>query len=90
VVLPAFLPTVPSLVEKVGGGDLLAVALSINVGSAMVDVSPLSTLGALCVATVADPADARTLFRQLLFWGLSMSVVAALLCQFLVGLIAAT
>jgi hypothetical protein len=39
---------------------------------------------------VADPADARTLFRQLLFWGLSMSVVAALLCQFLVGLIAAT
>jgi len=88
VVLPAFLPTVPGLVEKVGGGDPLAVALSINVGSAMVDVSPLSTLGALCVATVADPADARTLFRQLLIWGLSMSVVAAVLCQLFVGFIA--
>ncbi len=85
VVLPAFLPTVPGLVEKVGGGDPLAVALSINVGSAMVDVSPLSTLGALCVATVADPADARVLFRQLLIWGLSMSVVAAFLCQMLAG-----
>lgn len=85
VVLPAFLPTVPGLVEKVGGGDPLAVALSINVGAAMVDVSPLSTLGALCVATVADPVDARTLFRQLLFWGLSMSVVGALLCQLLAG-----
>ena len=85
VVLPAFLPTVPGLVEKVGGGDPLAVALSINVGSAMVDVSPLSTLGALCVATVADPADARVLFRQLLIWGLSMSVVAAILCQMLAG-----
>ena len=87
-VLPSFLPTVPGLVEKVGGGDPLAVAISINVGSAMVDVSPLSTLGALCVATVADPADARTLFRQLLVWGLSMSVVGALLCQLLAGVLA--
>ena len=88
VVLPSFLPTVPGLVEKVGGGDPLAVALSINVGSAMVDVSPLSTLGALCVATVADPIDARVLFRQLLFWGLSMSVVGAVLCQLFAGLLA--
>lgn len=88
VVLPTFLPTVPSLVEKVGGGDPLAVALSINVGSAMVDVSPLSTLGALCVATVADVADARVLFRQLLIWGLSMSVVGAMLCQLLAGVLA--
>jgi hypothetical protein len=75
-------------VQKVGGGDPLAVALSINVGSAMVDVSPLSTLGALCVATVADPVEARTLFRQLLLWGLSMSVVGALLCQLLAGAMA--
>jgi len=88
VVLPAFLPTVPGLVEKVGGGDPLAVALSINVGSAMVDVSPLSTLGALCVAAVADPTDARVLFRQLLIWGLSMSVVGAVLCQLLAGVMA--
>jgi di/tricarboxylate transporter len=88
VVLPSFLPTVPGLVEKVGGGDPLAVALSINVGSAMVDVSPLSTLGALCVATVADPIEARVLFRQLLIWGLSMSVVGAVLCQVLAGVMA--
>jgi Na+/H+ antiporter NhaD/arsenite permease-like protein len=88
VVLPTFLPTVPGLVEKVGGGDPLAVAISMNVGAAMVDVSPLSTLGALCVATVADPASARLLFRQLLIWGLSMSVVAALLCQLLAGVLA--
>jgi hypothetical protein len=79
---------VPGLVAKVGGGDPLAVALSINVGSAMVDVSPLSTLGALCVATVSDPAEARTLFRQLLLWGFSMSVVGALLCQLLAGAMA--
>jgi di/tricarboxylate transporter len=88
VVLPAFLPTVPGLIERVGGGDALAAALSINVGSSMVDVSPLSTLGALCVATVLDPIESRKLFRQLLIWGLSMTVVGAVLCQLFAGLVA--
>lgn len=81
VVLPAFLPTVPGLVQQVGGGDPLAVALSVNVGASLVDVSPLSTLGALCVAALADPEAARDLFRRLMIWGLSMSVIGALLCQ---------
>jgi di/tricarboxylate transporter len=88
VVLPTFLPAVPSLVAKVGGGDPLAVALSIDVGGSMVDVSPLSTLGALCVATVADATEARLLFRQLLIWGLSMAVIGAVLCQAFAGLLA--
>lgn len=88
VVLPAFLPTVPGLVARIGGGNPLAVALSINVGSSMVDVSPLSTLGALCVATVTDAVAARTLFRQLMIWGLSMTVVGAILCQLFAGVIA--
>ena len=79
VVLPAFLPMVPGLVHKVGG-EPLAVALSINVGSSLVDVSPLSTLGALCVAAVVDRVVARDLFRKLLAWGLSMTVVGAILC----------
>jgi len=83
VVLPAFLPMVPGLVSQVGGGDPLAVALSINVGSALVDVSPLSTLGALCVASVVDPVAARDLFRKLLIWGLSMTLVGALLAALL-------
>jgi di/tricarboxylate transporter len=85
VVLPAFLPAVPGIVERLAGADPLAVALSINVGASMVDVSPLSTLGALCVAAVPDPATAQQLFRQLLIWGVSMAVVAAILCQLLAG-----
>jgi hypothetical protein len=85
VVLPAFLPTVPGLIAKLGGGDALAVALSINVGSSIVDVSPLSTLGALCVAAVPDTGEAGRLFRQLLIWGLSMAVVGALLSLLLAG-----
>ena len=81
VVLPTFLPTVPGLVEQVGGGDPLAVALSINVGSSLVDVSPLSTIGAICVAALADQEQSRDLFRKMLVWGLSMTVVGALFCQ---------
>jgi len=79
VVLPAFLPMVPGLVRQVGGGDPLAVALSINVGSSLVDVSPLSTIGALCVAAVADRAAGKDLFNKLLIFGLSMILVGALL-----------
>ena len=81
VVLPAFLPTVPGLLARLGGGDPLALSLSINVGSSLVDVSPLSTLGALCVAAAENPLTAQALFRRLLAWGLSMTLVGALLCQ---------
>ncbi len=88
VVLPAFLPTVNDLVAKVGGGDPLAVALSINAGAALVDVSPLSTLGALCVAAVSDYGKSRVLFRQLMIWGVAMAFVGALLCQLLAGAVA--
>ena len=88
VVLPAFLPTISSLVDRLGGGDPLAIALSINVGSSLVDVSPLSTIGALAVAAVADPVKSRVLFRQLMVWGLSMTIVGAVLCQLFAGALA--
>jgi Na+/H+ antiporter NhaD/arsenite permease-like protein len=89
VVLPAFLPTASTLVDKVGGGDPLAVALSINVGSSLVDVSPLSTIGALCVAAVADQVVARRLFRAMLIWGVSMTIVGALFSQVFAPILAA-
>lgn len=90
VVMPTFLPTVPGLVSQVGGGDPLSVALSINIGSALVDVTPLSTLGALCVAAVDDPAEARVLFRQLMTWGFSMVLVGALLAMVIAPFVAGT
>jgi di/tricarboxylate transporter len=81
VVLPVFLPMVPSLASATGATDPLAIALSINVGSALVDVSPLSTLGALCVAALSkDEADGRLYFK-LLAWGFAMALVGAVLCQ---------
>ena len=33
VVLPAFIPTIPGLIEQLGGGDPIAIAASINVGA---------------------------------------------------------
>lgn len=89
VVLPTFLPTAPGLVQQVGGGDPLAVALSINVGASLVDVSPLSTIGAICVAAIAAADGARDLFRKMLLWGLSMTLVGALLCHLFASALAA-
>jgi len=85
VVLPAFLPTIPGLVEKLGGGEPLMIAYSINVGAHLVDVSPLSTLGALCLAAAPPSQDRNQLFRRLMAWGWSMAVVGALVCQLLFG-----
>jgi di/tricarboxylate transporter len=85
VVLPAFLPTIPGLIEKLGGGDALAIASSINVGAHLVDVSPLSTLGALCIANAATGVDRKRLFNQMLAWGLSMCLVGALVCWLFFG-----
>jgi hypothetical protein len=58
----------------------MAIASSIIVGASLVDVSPLSTLGALCLAHAPLGADRTKLFNQLLAWGLSMAVVGAIVC----------
>ena len=80
VVLPAFLPTVPGLVERLGDINPIAVASAMNVGSHLVDLSPLSTTGALCMAGVPAGVDSQGLFKQLLWWGLSMTVIGAVVC----------
>ncbi len=82
VVLPAFLPMVPGLAEQLGGASPLGIASAMNVGGHLVDVSPLSTIGALCIAG-APVEDSRNLFNKLLAWGLSMCVVGSLLCWIL-------
>jgi Na+/H+ antiporter NhaD/arsenite permease-like protein len=83
VVLPAFLPMVPGLAQQIGAVDPFAIAMSMNVGGHLVDVSPLSTIGALCIAAAPATVDARTLFNKLLAWGLSMSIVGAIVCYVL-------
>jgi di/tricarboxylate transporter len=82
VVLPAFLPMVPGLAAHFPGASAIAIASAMNVGGHLVDVSPLSTMGALCMAG-APVEQSRALFNRLLAWGLSMAVAAAVLCYVL-------
>ena len=80
VVLPAFLPTVPGLVENLGSDNALGIASTMNIAGHLVDVSPLSTIGALCIASIPAGDMSRRLFNQLLAWGMSMTVVGAIIC----------
>lgn len=82
VVLPAFLPMAPGLATTLSV-DPIAMAIAMNIGSGLVDVSPLSTIGALCVAAVppeAPPNASAKLFRSLTAWGFTMILVAGLFC----------
>ena len=83
VVLPAFLPIVPGLAESVGNLNPLPIAWSMNVGASLVDMSSLSTVGALFLAAAPAGTDTRVLFNALLAWGLSMSIVGAVFCWLL-------
>ena len=85
VILPAFLPTVPGLASRLGGVDPMAIASSMNIGAHLVDVSPLSTIGALCIAAVPAGDQVRPLFNKLMAWGLSMAVVGAAGCWLVFG-----
>jgi di/tricarboxylate transporter len=87
VVLPTFIPTVPSLLAKIGGGNPVAVISSVNVGSHVVDVSPLSTLGALCIAAASSYESKRKLFRHLLIYGFSMTFFGAAVCYLFFGVL---
>ena len=89
VVLPALIPAVPGLAEKLPGANPAALASSISIGANLVDVSPLSTIGALCISAVGGPAeDRRSLFNKVLAWGLTMAVVGGLICLVAFGLLA--
>ena len=86
VVMPMFLPMTPGLVELTGG-DPIAIISAIDVGSHLVDTSPLSTLGALCIASAGEEEDKGVLFRKLLIWGLAMSIVSGIVCYVFFGIL---
>ncbi|HEY8521497.1 MAG TPA: SLC13 family permease [Gammaproteobacteria bacterium] len=85
VVLPAFLPLAPELAARLGGLDPLDIAWSMNVSASLVDLSSLSTVGALYIAAAPPGTDTRRLFNALLAWGLAMTLVGAALCFVLFG-----
>ncbi|NPV91807.1 MAG: C4-dicarboxylate ABC transporter [Firmicutes bacterium] len=85
VVMPTFVPLIPGLVQKLGVVGPDAIDLQRNlvytccVSAHLVDASPLSLLGALCIAAAPEWEDKNKLFRNLLIWGVSMAAFAALI-----------
>jgi len=79
VILPAFLPMAPPLLKQLGApsADLMPLVSSIIVCGFVVDLSPLSTTGAVFIANAGPKAEKNKLFRNMLAWGLSMSLVGA-------------
>ena len=51
-----------------------------NIGAHLVDMSPLSTTGAICVAAIMTADEVKPTYNKLLIWGLSMTVVGAIGC----------
>lgn len=79
VVMPTLIPTVPGIVETMDGavkGETLISAIIL--GAHFVTNSPLSTLGALAMAS-AHESEADKLFRQLLVLGFGGILFGALL-----------
>lgn len=87
VVLPVFLQMVAGVASRLPGSDPLALALAVIVAGHLVDSSPLSTIGALCIASAGPEEDRQKLFVKMLMWGLAMSVVGAVWCYVLYGLL---
>lgn len=85
VVMPLFLPILDAFTEtaQVEGGGFVALLTAIMAGSHVVDASPFSTLGALCIAACPAGGARDKTFRALLAWGLAMIPLAGL-----VGLVA--
>lgn len=80
VVIPTLVPTVPNIVNQVSGSvSPYALVAAIAVGAHMVTFSPLSTLGALTLASSKNEENKQKLFTQLLAVGLSSVVFAGIL-----------
>jgi len=76
VVLPTLIPTVPGLVAETGG-DSTRIISAIVMGAHMVTNSPISTLGALAVASAGFGAERDRLFGQLFLVGIAGLFYAA-------------
>jgi di/tricarboxylate transporter len=85
VAMPTFINLIPGLLEKFGASNAKEMIVAINVGSHLVDVSPLSTLGALCIASLEEK-DRSKVFRELFLWGFSMLIFGGLLAYLFLDL----
>jgi Na+/H+ antiporter NhaD/arsenite permease-like protein len=78
------LSVISPIVVPIAGDPLLTaigVVTAVSISSSVVDTSPMSTSGALLMAS-AQPKDERMFFRALLLWAIGMIAVVPLLVWF--------
>ena len=78
VVMPTLIPTVPGLVDTLGVNGLTLIT-GIILGAHFVTNSPLSTLGALAMASADENIDKAKFFNQLLILGFGGVLFGAIL-----------
>ncbi len=78
VVMPTLIPAVPGIVSEIGG-DPTSIISAVIMGAHVVTNSPISTLGALAVASAGEGIDRDKLFKNLLIIGLCGLIYAALI-----------
>ncbi len=85
VIMPAFLPMAPLLLQKIGSdpSNLPALLTTIVVAGHLTDMSPLSTTGAVFISGAPDTVDSKPLFKGMMIWGFSMAFFGAVLCWIL-------
>lgn len=67
VVMPTLIPTIPGIVEKLGGAtNAQILTAAVVVGSHSVVYSPLSTMGAIGMSASSGDIDRQKLFAQLM------------------------
>lgn len=80
VVMPTLIPTIPGIVANMGGDiDPSVLLMGIIIGSHIVTASPLSTLGAMTLASSNEYTDKNKMFNQLLIIGFGGMVVVGIL-----------
>jgi len=77
VALPVFMPIVEAVAKTLEASLTQTLIISVAVGSHLVDASPLSTLGALCLAQIKQAEEQSRAYRALLIYSFCMIPVAA-------------
>lgn len=87
-VLIAMVPLAINLCHSIGRPDIITGSIiAVCVAGIMVDASPLSNSGAMCLAACSavaeDPAESRRTYNKMFGWGVGVNVFGSLLCWLL-------
>ena len=82
VVMPTLIPTVPGIIESLGGGNGQELIFAITAGAGQTVISPLSTGGALVLAAYGNiykPSEKERskMFVELFLYAIAMMIVFA-------------